>query len=106
MNSIRPRTGSGAPDVEESTTVEDEVDDAVRLDEPWKVILFNDEIHTFEEVILQLQKATGCAQMEAERIALEAHFKGKAVAYCGAFEKCFKVAGVLREIQLIVEIEG
>lgn len=70
------------------------------------MILFNDDIHTFDEVILQVQKATGCSVTEAERITLEAHFKGKAVAYAGAFEKCYKVAGILREIQLIVEIEG
>ena len=70
------------------------------------MILYNDDIHTFDEVILQLRKATGCSDAEAERIALEAHTKGKAVAYSGPFEKCFKVMGVLREIQLIVEIEG
>ncbi len=78
----------------------------IKINEPWKVILYNDDIHTFDEVILQLRKATGCSDAEAERIALEAHTKGKAVAYSGPFEKCFKVMGILREIQLIVEIEG
>ncbi len=84
--------------------VDDET--TTKINEPWKVILYNDDIHTFDEVILQLVKATGCSTAEAEQIALEAHFKGKAVAYSGPFEKCYKVAGVLREIQLIVEIEG
>ncbi len=84
--------------------VEDTTD--TKINDPWKVILYNDDIHTFDEVILQLRKATGCSDAEAERIALEAHTKGKAVAYSGPFEKCFKVMGILREIQLIVEIEG
>ncbi|MDQ7053486.1 MAG: ATP-dependent Clp protease adaptor ClpS [candidate division KSB1 bacterium] len=44
------------------------------MNEPWKVILYNDDIHTFDEVILQLRKATGCSDAEAERIALQAPF--------------------------------
>ena len=30
------------------------------LDHPWQVVLFNDEVHSFEEVIHQVQKAIGC----------------------------------------------
>lgn len=77
-----------------------------RLDDPWKVILFNDDIHTFDEVILQLVKATGCSLQHAERVAWKVHTEGKAVAYQGTFDECFRVNGVLREIQLITEIEG
>ncbi len=73
---------------------------------PWQVILYNDDIHTFDEVILQVQKATGCSTLEATRITMEAHFKGKAVAFTGDFAECHRVAGVLREIGLIVEIQG
>lgn len=89
---------------EEETIVDDTTD--IRIREPWKVILYNDDIHTFDEVIVQLRKATGCTDEQAAKIAFEAHMKGKAVAYSGSFEKCFKVMGILREIQLIVEIEG
>ncbi|MCA9740822.1 MAG: ATP-dependent Clp protease adaptor ClpS [Deferribacteres bacterium] len=92
------------PDQDEETIVDDTTDE--RLKAPWKVILYNDDIHSFDEVILQLMKATGCTDEEAARIAFEAHSKGKAVAFTGSFEKCFKVMGILRQIQLIVEIEG
>ncbi|MFQ5604222.1 MAG: ATP-dependent Clp protease adaptor ClpS [bacterium] len=78
----------------------------IKITRPWQVILFNDEIHSFDEVILQLQKAAGYSVLEATRITLEAHFKGKAVAYKGDFSACNRVAGVLREIGLLVEIEG
>ncbi|MFQ5709065.1 MAG: ATP-dependent Clp protease adaptor ClpS [bacterium] len=77
-----------------------------RVARPWKVVLFNDDIHTFDEVILQVQKATGCSVVDATRITMEAHFKGKAVAFQGEFDDCFRVAGVLGEIGLMVEIEG
>ncbi len=73
---------------------------------PWRVILFNDDIHSFDEVILQLMKATRCSSSEAETIAWRAHMEGKARAYEGTFEECFRVNGILREIQLVTEIEG
>lgn len=78
----------------------------IRADAPWTVILYNDDVHTFDEVILQLVKATGCAVEEAAKIALNAHAAGRAPAYSGTFDECFRVNGVLREIQLVTEIEG
>lgn len=77
-----------------------------KVTRPWQVILYNDDIHTIDEVILQVQKATGCSVTRATQITLEAHFKGKAVAFAGEFDACYRVAGVLREIGLIVEIKG
>ncbi len=91
-----------SPDVVE--VVEDEVEE--RLNAPWRVILYNDEIHTFDEVIMQLIKATGCSSEQARAYAFEAHLKGKASVYEGSFEDCFRVQSVLREIQLVTEIEG
>lgn len=98
------RLGLTTPFADEETIVDDDI--GSRIGEPWKVILFNDDIHTFDEVIMQLQKALGCGAKRAEKIAFEAHTRGKAIAFSGEFPECFRVAGVLREIQLIVEIEG
>ena len=92
------------PDFEEEVVVEEETTE--RLDAPWKVLLFNDSVHSFDDVILQIMKAIGCPQIEAEGIAFEAHVKGKALVYAGAFSKRFQIVGILREIQLVVEIEG
>lgn len=92
----------GAPEVEVLEKEETEE----RTDSPWRVILYNDEVHTFDEVIIQLVKATGCTTADAERKAWEVHTRGKAMVYEGAFEDCFRVQGVLREIELVTEIEG
>lgn len=93
-----------SPGEEEVEVIDD--DTTNNTAEPWKVILYNDNIHSFDEVIMQLIKALGCGSQKAEEIAFEAHTKGKAIAFSGAFEECFRVTGILREIQLIVEIEG
>ena len=105
---IAPVTTAAASPPAPETDVRIEEDEATeeRLDQPWRVILYNDEIHTFDEVIFQLIKATGCAVEHAEKLAWQVHTTGKAMAYEGSFEECFRVQGVLREIQLVTEIEG
>ncbi len=91
-------------DPEVLEVIEEQVEE--HLDSPWHVILYNDEIHSFDEVILQLIKATGCSSEQAKAYAIQAHMQGKASVYEGSFEECFRVQGVLREIQLVTEIEG
>lgn len=98
------RFATALPEREVEVDVEVEVEE--RLDDPWRVILYNDDIHTFDEVITQLIKATGCTTAEAEAYAWEVHSRGKAAVFEGSFEDCFRVQGVLREIQLVTEIEG
>ncbi len=73
--------------------------------EPAKVILFNDEIHTFDEVITQLIKAVKCAHAKAEALAWEVHNNGRAVVFSGEMPRCVEVSGILEEIQLMTQIE-
>ncbi|BCW99345.1 MAG: hypothetical protein KatS3mg024_2172 [Armatimonadota bacterium] len=70
-----------------------------------RVILFNDDYHTMDEVVLQIQKATGYSLEKSEAIMWEAHTRGQAVVYCGDLEDCNRVASVLEEIGLRVAIE-
>lgn len=93
-----------APNVEVDTMEQEEEDEEETT--PWRVILFNDEVHTFDEVIGQIIKATGCSQSKAEELTMKVHNEGKALVYEGSFEECFEVNGVLKEIQLITEIKG
>jgi ATP-dependent Clp protease adapter protein ClpS len=77
----------------------------IRQSGPWIVILYNDDYHGFDEVILQLQKATGCSLEDAEAITFEADNTGRAIAYTGTPEECERVAGILRQIRLQVETD-
>lgn len=73
---------------------------------PWKLILYDDDVHTFDEVINQLIKALNCGIPEAEELTWKVHNDGKAVVYEGTFEDCLKINSVLQEIELITEIKG
>ena len=70
-----------------------------------RVILFNDDWHTFEEVIAQIIKATKCSFIEARDKTFEVHVSGKAVVYSGEMADCLRVSGILEEILLHTQIE-
>lgn len=80
-------------------------DQDVELQKPAKVILFNDEVHTFDEVINQIIKATGCNTERAEQLTWEVHNTGKALVFEGEMVKCIQVSAVLEEIDLMTQIE-
>lgn len=86
------------------TKTEEEVEESVNT--PWRLILYDDDIHTFDEVITQLMKATGCSLSEAEDKTWKVHNEGKALVHEGEFEECLKIDSVLKEIQLVTEIKG
>lgn len=72
----------------------------------WQVILYNDHVNAFDNVVLWLQKSTGCSHERASDIAATAHNSGRAVAFGGDKEKCQQVAAYLRGKGLQVEIDS
>jgi ATP-dependent Clp protease adaptor protein ClpS len=80
-------------------------DEDVQTHDPAKVVLFNDEIHTFDEVITQIIKATGCARDKAEALTWEVHNTGRAMVFAGEMIRCVEVSSILEEIQLMTQIE-
>jgi len=88
-----------------SVFAEPELDLQIEVGVSARVILYNDEEHTFEEVSTQLMRATGCSSSEAEALTLTVHFKGKAMVFEGEIAPCLKVSGILEEIDLTTQVE-
>ena len=84
---------------------ETQVIDDLNLVIPAHVILFNDDWHSFDEVIMQLIKAIHCSFDQAEAYTWEVHNKGKAIVFEGELTECLRVSGVLEEIALHTQIE-
>ena len=84
---------------------ENEVDTTVGLES--RVVLYNDDWHTFDEVIIQLIKAIHCTFDQARSYAFEVHVKGKSVVFNGQMKEClkmFQLKAANREKRLEVEI--
>ncbi|MFA4923247.1 MAG: ATP-dependent Clp protease adaptor ClpS [Ignavibacteriaceae bacterium] len=86
--------------VVEETIIEEKTTEQI----PGKVVLYNDDWHTFDEVIFQLIKAVQCSLHEARNFAFEVHFKGKAIVFTGGLIRCLKVSSVLEEIALHTQV--
>ncbi|MEO6695881.1 MAG: ATP-dependent Clp protease adaptor ClpS [Ignavibacteria bacterium] len=69
-----------------------------------KLILFN-STHIWDEVVFQLEKATGFDSLHCEQIAMIAHTKGKAVVKSGDPPELEKINNILKEINLVTSIE-
>jgi ATP-dependent Clp protease adaptor protein ClpS len=70
-----------------------------------KLFLFNCECHTFDEVITQLLKAVpGMTRTLAEELAWRVHTSGLAEVYRGGASECDRVAKILGETGLIVQV--
>jgi ATP-dependent Clp protease adaptor protein ClpS len=86
----------------------EEISEPIDVDvgnEGFSLILFNDSHHNFDEVVMQVMKATGYGYDKAEAITLEAHNKGRAVVIAGTLDRCLKVQSILEEIGLRTSIE-
>ncbi len=103
---ISPLSTQQQPEKKPGPDVLVDIKEEENLDTPWRLILYDDDVHTFDEVINQLIKALGCSQSKAEEITYKVHFEGKAIVFEGTFEECLKINSVLQEIQLVTEIKG
>jgi len=91
---------------EVDTIIDESVDDGTGNGLGTKVVLFNDNYHTFEQVINQLMKAINCSEETAFYHANTIHTKGQSTVFKGDIQKCLRVSQILNEINLKTQIVG
>ncbi len=62
-------------------------DEAISIDRPWVVIVWNDPINLMSYVTLVLQKLFGFSKEKAETLMWDVHTKGRAVVSTGPRER-------------------
>lgn len=71
----------------------------------WNVILYNDNYNKMDNVIVWLQKATGCSLEVATDVTITAHKTGRAIAYTGGKDKCQQIVNYLTGKGLSVTLD-
>jgi ATP-dependent Clp protease adapter protein ClpS len=71
----------------------------------WIVIVFDNPVNTFEQVIKILQKATACSLEEAEMETWEVHHLGRSVVHHGDHAECERAASIIATIGIDVKVE-
>ena len=98
MEELTKEIQKSAPEIDILT------EDTVNTGLESRVVLYNDDWHTFDEVIAQLIKAIHCSFEKARAHAFEVHIKGKSIVFTGQMKDCLRVSGILEEIELTTEI--
>jgi ATP-dependent Clp protease adaptor protein ClpS len=70
------------------TEPEVETEPQTQLSEPCKVILFNDEEHTYDYVVEMLTHASRLSRENAFRCAVEVDLTGRTIVHYGPREEC------------------
>ncbi|MGS4345254.1 ATP-dependent Clp protease adaptor ClpS [Myroides sp. DW712] len=85
--------------------VEEKIDVSELLNGQSEIILYNDDVNTFDHVIDTLVKVCNHTAEQAEQCAILVHYKGKCTVKTGEFKKlkpqCLQLldAGLSAEIQ-------
>ena len=86
----------------EKTQIETDVLESVGINN--EIVLFNDDVNTFDHVIDTLIRVCNHDELQAEQCALLVHYKGKCVVKTGTFDELKPQCSSLLEAGLSAEI--
>ena len=89
----------------EETVVEEEVDLSEAVSEGWHIVLYNDDVNTFDHVIECLMAYCGHEALQAEQCAIIVHTKGKCSVKNGDFDELEPICTALTDRDLSAEVE-
>ncbi len=82
-----------------------ETDTDADLDQPWKVIVYNDPVNLMSFVTLVLRKVFGYNEERAQTLMMEVHMKGRSIVWTGAREKAELYVQQLQGFQLLAALK-
>lgn len=75
-------------------------------DSGWRVVVFDNDFNTVDEVVMILMIATECPQDEACMETWEVHHLGKSIVHYSGEKECRRVAEVISTIGIRVEVSA
>ncbi|MFM7638992.1 MAG: ATP-dependent Clp protease adaptor ClpS [Bacteroidota bacterium] len=75
------------------------------LDKGWTIVVYNDDVNTFDWVIANLIKYCGHTKLQAEQCAWIIHNNGKYAVKSGSYEDMEPICTALCEKGLSAELE-
>ena len=84
--------------------IQEDVLTADAVDENNQIVLYNDDVNTFDHVIDTLIAVCGHTAIQAEQCAILVHYKGKCTVKTGSFEELKSQCSLLLEAGLSAEL--
>lgn len=93
--------------MQEETIIKEEIEELVKqsLDNQKKLVLYNDDVNSFEHVIECLTKYAKHTPNQAEQCSLIVHYKGACDIKNGSFDDLLPIYSALLDNKLNVKIE-
>ncbi|WP_396177749.1 ATP-dependent Clp protease adaptor ClpS [Flavobacterium sp.] len=82
----------------------EEVSVAEAIDQNNQIVLYNDDVNTFDHVIETLIQVCEHSAIQAEQCAILVHYKGKCTVKTGSFEELKPQCSLLLEAGLSAEL--
>lgn len=89
-------------DTDEEVLLDEEID--VSSGEPAQLIVFNDDVNSFDWVIQSFMEVLGYSSVQAEQLAIIIHTKGKATVKTGARNELTPLCSALLDRELSAEV--
>jgi ATP-dependent Clp protease adaptor protein ClpS len=91
--------------LKEVTKTQEDSDVLEAIENSYQVVLYNDEVNTFDWVIECLVEICGHDALQAEQCAMLVHFKGKAIVKSGELTEMQDICTALcdRDLSAVVE---
>lgn len=70
----------------------------------WMVVVYDNDVNTYEQVMHILMLATACTEEEAYIEAWEIDHFGRSIVHYASEDECHRVAGVISTIGIRVEV--
>jgi ATP-dependent Clp protease adaptor protein ClpS len=105
MESIVYKPLAGSPDVDIDVLEETSVDLDELLDNPKCLIVYNDDVNTFDHVIETLIKVCRHDPVQAEQCTFIIHFNGKCPVKHGSFKELRPMCEAILERGISAKIE-
>jgi ATP-dependent Clp protease adaptor protein ClpS len=77
--------------------MQESTDTLTSMDDPCSLVVWNDEVNTFEWVITTLIEVCGHSQEQAEQCSLFIHFKGKYAVKEGSYDELKPMCDAITE---------
>lgn len=84
--------------------IQEDVSVADAVDQNNQIVLYNDDVNTFDHVIETLINVCDHTAIQAEQCAILVHYKGKCTVKTGSFEELKSQCSLLLEAGLSAEL--
>jgi len=94
------------PHANHDTEILEEIQLETLVEKDWKLVVYNDDVNTFDHVIQALIEVCGHSPIQAEQCTLMIHYKGRATVKQGEYEELVQMRTGITDRHISAEVEA